>query len=378
MPSDDRPVTSADEPFARPIMLAAMAVMIVATVAGNVAFGLPGRALPVSVLGAVYLVMTTVGWAWCERRGRGARHALLVALFALTLVILWASEQVLGLLVAPVLLLIVLYAGVRWAAAATVAVTGFIAILSARAGMTPLQVYLTSTDLVPGAILTIAFSHVLVRERRARAELRRYAAQAEELAATRERNRIARDIHDSVGHYLTVVNVQIEAARAILGGDPAGADECLVRAQGLARDGLAELRRSVSMLRAGPLAQRRFGGALAELIEETRRAGVDATLAVDGSPRALTPAIEFALYRAAQEALTNVVRHAHATRARCTLHYREHDVRLSIEDDGVGAAAAVGGFGLEGMRERVHAVGGAVDVRTAAGRGFAVDVRVPT
>ena len=114
--------------------------------------------------------------------------------------------------------------------------------------MSLLDVYLRSTDFVPGAILTMAFGAVLVRERQSQRQLRRLAAEAEELAATRERNRIARDIHDSVGHYLTIVNVQIEAARAIVAAQPAAADECLLRAQSLARDGLAELRRSVSML----------------------------------------------------------------------------------------------------------------------------------
>ena len=89
-------------------------------------------------------------------------------------------------------------------------------------------------------MFTIVFARLIVRERDARQQLRRYAAEAEELATTRERNRIARDIHDSVGHYLTVVNVQIEAARATQ-----LRPEHLDRAQELARQGLAELRRSV-------------------------------------------------------------------------------------------------------------------------------------
>jgi len=376
--SADSHVTATDEPFARPALLVAMAGMIAATVVGNAMFSVHAPAVPVLALGAAYLLLITAGWAWGERRGRRVLGPLLVALFALTLAILWVSQQALSLLVFPLLLLVVLHAGLRWAIAVTVGLTAAAAVQSASAGLSALDVYLLSSNFVPGAVLTMAFGAVIVRERDTQRQLRRFAAQAEELAATRERNRIARDIHDSVGHYLTVVNVQIEAARSIIAARPAAADECLVRAQELARDGLAELRRSVSMLRAGPLEQRPFGVALVELVDDSRRAGLDATLAIEGAARALAPALEFALYRAAQEALTNVQRHARATVARCTLAYGERAVRLRIEDDGVGAAATDAGFGLVGMRERVAAVGGTVELRTSPGHGFAIEVHVPT
>ncbi len=357
------------EPFARPVMIAALAVMVIATIAGNLLFGEPTRFALLTALGVVYLAITTAGWWWAERRGPRAAAALVAVLYALTLAILWASDQQWFLLVFPPLLFAVFYTGVRWAIAATIGILAFAIVLNAGAGESFTQIYLRSTGFLPAAILTLAFAWVMVRERNARLELA-------ELAATRERNRIARDIHDSVGHYLTVVHVQIEAARAIVARDPAGAGECLVRAQDLAREGLGELRRSVSLLRAG--GDRPFGVSLAKLVDDARQAGLDAQLAVEGAPRVLPPAIEVALFRAAQEALTNVARHARATRARCTLAYRDGEVRLHVADDGAGAAATDGGHGLDGMRERLAAIGGTVEVRTAPGEGFTLDVRVPT
>jgi signal transduction histidine kinase len=131
------------------------------------------------------------------------------------------------------------------------------------------------------------------------------------------------------------------------------------------------------MLRGGAVADRPFGLALAALVEESRASGLDATLTVEGTPRLLAPAVEFTLYRAAQEAFTNVQRHARARQARLTLRYADDEVQLAVADDGVGAAATDSGFGLTGVRERAQLVGGAVSVLTAPGSGFTLDVRVP-
>jgi signal transduction histidine kinase len=372
------PPSPGDEPFASPILVMAIGIVVIATLGWNVIMGPRARAIPLAALGTAYLMLCTVGWAWCERRGGRAIVILLAAMAVAAVAILWVSQVTVTLIFMPLLLFLVLYTSTQWAILVTLVMVACGAAVTIDAHLPLVDIYAKSTDFVPGAIMTIVFSRVLLGERRARQEVRRYAAQVQELAATGERNRIAREIHDSVGHYLTVVNVQIEAARAIVSRDPAAADECLGRAQDLARDGLSELRRSVSMLRAGPLAQRPFGVALAGLVDACKRAGLDASLAIEGAARPLTPAVEFTLYRAAQEALTNIERHAHATRARAVLRYDPGQVHLRIEDDGVGATSTDGGFGLVGLRERAALVGGAVDVRTAPGGGFTIDVRVPT
>jgi signal transduction histidine kinase len=365
------------ERFARPSTALAMAVVVVSVFGWSVLMEERTR-LAMLLLGTAYLAVSTVGWIWAERRGRWAIAAWLFCLLSITLPALWLSYLGAFLIAMPVIGLAAIYGGMRWGLAMTLVFLAFAVGSTTYWGAPPLEVWARGTGFLPGAVFTVVAGLLIARERDARTQIRNYATQVEELATTRERNRIARDIHDSVGHYLTVVNVQIEAARAMVGRDPAASDECLVRAQELAREGLSELRRSVSMLRAGPLEQRPFGVALAELVSDTRSSGLEAELTVEGTARPLTPAVEFTLFRGAQEALTNVRRHASAKKATIALCYGARDVALTIADDGIGAVSTDGGFGLVGLRERATLVGGSVEISTKPGRGFAVEVRVPT
>src|SRR3984893_9649895 len=236
-----------------------------------------------------------------------------------------------------------------------------------------------------GIVFVVVFTRVAASERESRNALananqllRDHASQVEELATTKERNRLAREIHDSLGHYLTVVNVQIGAAQAILEQDRARALDHLSKAQALTQEGLAEVRHSVAALRASPTESRPLPEALAKLAEQWNAAGLRANFVVNGAIRPLTPQANLTLYRAAQEALTNVGKHAHATSVDLHLDYRdEHSVQLSVKDDGVGSDNSEGGFGLLGVRERVQLLSGAVRVRTDSGEGFALEVELP-
>jgi signal transduction histidine kinase len=236
-----------------------------------------------------------------------------------------------------------------------------------------------------GIVFVVVFTRVAAAEREARTalaqanqRLRDHAAQVEELATTKERNRLAREIHDSLGHYLTVVNVQIGAARTILEQDRPRALDHLSKAQALTQEGLAEVRHSVAALRASPTESGPLPQALAKLAEQWNAAGLSAKFAVAGTIRPLTPQANLTLYRAAQEALTNVGKHAHATSVDLHLDYRDEDsVHLSVKDDGVGSDNSEGGFGLLGVRERVQQLSGEVRVRTGSGKGFALEVELP-
>jgi signal transduction histidine kinase len=113
-------------------------------------------------------------------------------------------------------------------------------------------------------------------------QLIEYATQAEELAATQERNRLAREIHDDLGHYLTIVNVQIEAARLTLDADPARTMDALAKAQDLAKKGLSTVRESVAALRVSPVENRPLEDAIAELVKETEMDGLTSVFQLDG------------------------------------------------------------------------------------------------
>lgn len=232
----------------------------------------------------------------------------------------------------------------------------------------------------------IVFTRVAVREKRTREraeelagelaaaneQLREAAVRTEELAMARERNRLAREIHDSLGHYLTTVAVQLEAARALHGTEPARALDAVEKAHGLAREALVEVRRSVGALRAeGPARP------LVERLRELAEGEVDVTvdLRVVGTARRLGPEVEHGLFRVAQEGLTNVRKHAAAKAVTVTVDFSAGDrVRLRMADDGRGSgrAAPARGYGLTGLRERVALLGGTLTAENGPAGGFAL------
>ncbi len=243
-------------------------------------------------------------------------------------------------------------------------------------------------------LFTIVFTLLAVHSERARSDvqqlaaelraancrLREYAVQAEELAASRERNRIAREIHDSLGHYLTVVNVQIEAARVLESSDPVRSREALAKAQSFTQEGLRDIRHSVAALRASPLENKSMVDALRGLVADSNGAGTVAEFQLLGQPRPLPAPVELCLYRAAQEGLTNTRKHARAKCVRLILDYQvAGSVRVSVNDDGIGAAAdaSKGGFGLLGLRERAQLAGGEMRIETSPNAGFALTLEVP-
>ncbi|NIV39204.1 MAG: sensor histidine kinase [Anaerolineae bacterium] len=211
----------------------------------------------------------------------------------------------------------------------------------------------------------------------ANAQLAAYATQAEELAMTQERNRLAREIHDNLGHYLTIVNVQIEAARVVMESDPDRALDAMDKAQELTQKGLARVRESVAALRESPVSNRPLDEAIASLVQEAQSSGIVAEFTVIGEPVALEHKVALALYRAAQEGLTNVCKHARASRVDVLLAYQAIEVRLEVRDNGVGAAQTNGGFGLLGIRERMQLLGGKLELDTGVGKGFRLTASVP-
>lgn len=218
-------------------------------------------------------------------------------------------------------------------------------------------------------------------------QLRDQAAQREELATTRERNRVAREIHDGVGHYLTVIKTQLDVAVALMPTQPERAREAVAKASKLSGDALDDVRRSVGALRTD-VARPPLPEALRALTQE---AGLPVTVRVEGAARVLPPGVEHALFRSAQEGLTNVRKHAGAAVAEVALDFRpEGRVVLAVTDNGkgagevtgtgageAGAANGGGGFGLIGIRERIEVLGGRVESGNRRGGGFALTIEVP-
>ena len=197
-----------------------------------------------------------------------------------------------------------------------------------------------------GVILTIAMAAVAVEERQGRARLA-------ELSAAAERNRLARDIHDGLGHHLTAIIVLLEKATAFWDREPATGQQAVADAHRSARKALDEVRRSVRALHA-EAEPFRLSAALDELVREAGAGRPAVKLHCAGDEAGLDQAAQLALYRAAQEGITNARRHSGAGEISVSLRIEPKQARLTVADDGCGFAPDRAGFGLLGMRERVR------------------------
>ncbi|MFG1614892.1 sensor histidine kinase [Nonomuraea wenchangensis] len=219
-------------------------------------------------------------------------------------------------------------------------------------------------------------------------------AQAREAGVLDERQRMAREIHDTLAQGLTGIITQLQAAEQ-MHEVPVPWRRPFDAVKNLARESLAEARRAVDALRPEPLQTARLSDALADVAGRWSKVhGLAVQVTTTGTARPMTPEAEFALLRTAQEALANVARHAYATRVGVTLSYLEHEVALDVRDDGKGfdpagleAGTATdggsppsrgGGFGLTIMRQRVEGLSGTLQIESEPGAGTGISARIPT
>jgi signal transduction histidine kinase len=324
-------------------------------------------------LSALLLLVATWGMRWAENRA-GSRwlHGMLAlhgALVALALVVSGGKAFIMSM---PLVSMLVLYLPVG------VALLGVV-VLTALLGALVVQQY--SVELLGSALLqlgaaesfVIMFSLIARRERYARAEVERLQYAVAELAVVSERGRLARELHDSLGHYLTVMSIQLEA---LAQAQPAPGAERIASLRELVRDALLELRRAVSALRER--SEESLPTRLERLINEHPASDVRVTWRVLGDAGEIAPEFDAAMFRALQEALTNVRRHARARHVHVTLTYLPQTLRLEIVDDGNGAGTGQpAGHGLKGMSERVAELGGVMTAGPLPSGGFRVQVELP-
>jgi signal transduction histidine kinase len=268
--------------------------------------------------------------------------------------------------------------------AAAVATVGIAVTLSVDWSQTDLE---TATNLY----LTFATAWLLGFTARGRwertAELEERAANLERTraaearqAVVEERNRIAREMHDVLAHAVSMMVVQAEAGPVVVEKDPARAVQAFDAISATGKQALTELRRLLGVLReddARPLAPQPGLDQLPDLADQVRRAGVDVELAGTGTPRGLPPAVDLAVYRIVQEALTNVVKHAGPARVTVRLEPTAEGLRVEVADDGPGCLTPGAGRGLLGMRERAASVGGTVTAGSGRDGGWVVTAELP-
>jgi signal transduction histidine kinase len=217
-----------------------------------------------------------------------------------------------------------------------------------------------------------------------RAELAEREREAEALRAViEERTRIARELHDVVGHSVSVMTVQTSAVRRRLTPDQEQEREALLAVERTGREALAEMRRVVGALRepdeAPALAPQPSLARVDKLVAQARETGLPVNLSIEGEPVPIPAGVDLAAYRVVQEGLTNTIRHAGARHASVHVRYGEGVVEVEVTDDGRGAADATsnGGHGLIGMRERVSVYGGELEAGPRDGGGFRLRAKIP-
>jgi signal transduction histidine kinase len=228
--------------------------------------------------------------------------------------------------------------------------------------------------------LVLLASTEVIRVRRAYAEERRRREEdAESARSSEQRLEIARDLHDVLAHNISLMNVQASTALHLLDTHPEQARPALEAIKHASGEALTELRGVLEALRhpdsrapAPTLAR------VGDLTAQAAAAGLEIETAIEGEPRTLPAGVELAAYRICQEAVTNVIRHAGAHRARLTLAYGERELTVEVVDDGRGVnGSSGGGNGLPGMRERTAAVGGSLETGPLPDGGFRVHARLP-
>jgi len=218
-------------------------------------------------------------------------------------------------------------------------------------------------------------------ERALRAERDRESAAR--LAVAEERTRIARELHDVVAHAMSVMVLQVGAVRHKLPEASAEQREALRNVEQTGRTALAEMRRLLDAMRYEgdelELAPHPGLDQLGSLVEDVRASGLDVSLWIGGEPFDLPAGLDLSAYRILQEGLTNVLKHAHASRADVEVHYGPDEVRVEVRDDGRGAPTIADGLGhgLVGVAERVKLFGGEMSTGTTSGGGFVLRARIP-
>jgi signal transduction histidine kinase len=211
-------------------------------------------------------------------------------------------------------------------------------------------------------------------------QLRQYATTLEQLTISRERNRMAHELHDTMAHTMSGMILQLEGAQLMWDSDNIRARQSLDEAIGTARQGLHETRRALKALRARPVEEKGIVEAIRQLaVASAKRSNFTLDLHVPAQPLLLAPVLEQTVYRIAQEALTNIERHAWATAVSLELSAEHGQLRLTVRDNGCGfaleAAEKSDRLGLRGMRERAELVDGQLKVASLPGQGTTLEFR---
>lgn len=341
-----------------------------------------------------------------QQTTRSKMTAIVIGFGLINIATYWGGSRLFALLYLVLVVRVWLWLPTRQSAAVTVLIFGgFVAslrwfvldaknlnyvdlpVLAQNWGIGVLLIFLLIFTL--GMILAALLTRAIVSERRIRdqlalanEQLRQYALRIEDQATLQERNRIAREIHDSLGHALTGLNLQLETALKLWSADPGTARTFLADAKQLSATALRDVRESVAIMRQDPLQGQPLSVAIASLVNHCQRnTGIQFTSDLQ-IPDTLGPDLKVAVYRIIQEALTNLSKYSQATHVNITgnvIGSPMPTLTLTIHDNGEGFQVAQNtmGFGIQGMRERTLSLRGTFEICSQPGAGCKVQARFP-
>jgi signal transduction histidine kinase len=356
------------------------------------------RLFLINVLGVAYLLIGIYGFNFLQKKqlllidGLYFLIQITIAILVLVLGSDWNSNLTINsLLLLPLVVQSVIILNRSWMLFYNVVIITVYAVMLMRLGDGMALLAANFPIFFTGQIFIVFFTQMAVTEARSREKIERlvseleeandhlrdYAFKVEELAITQERNRLAREIHDGLGHYLTSINMQLQAAQAVMDTDPQKALSGLTTARELTKNALADVRQSVSTLRL-PMASTMY---LSELIQQhldsVTHGDVDIHFDFMGEEFQLDPKINWTLLRATQEGVNNALKHARCENIHIILSFDSDMVELIIQDDGIGAKNYEGGFGLVGLQERVQLLNGNLDIHSVKQKGLRLKIGVP-
>jgi signal transduction histidine kinase len=327
-------------------------------------------------------------------RPLGQRTGVLVLAFAMFVITMLLrvfatpEDAVLTLLTVPVAVIAFEF-GWRVGMIASIVATGWVVVWN-QLYLTPLGYFARGATYVFTALVVGIFADRLRAAQEAAVGSERQVAelklerQEQVATATAERERLAREVHDVIAHSVSVMTVQSTAARRVIERDPGRAAIALEAIERTGRSALTELRRVLSVLRpahaTADLAPQRGIDDLEALAAQMHSAGLEVTISYEGDRARVPAALDLSVYRIAQEALTNTLKHAAARRAAVVVRFGEEAIEVECVDDGVGTGPGSNGstgHGLVGMRERALMLGGALDTGPRTEGGYRVHARLP-
>jgi len=254
------------------------------------------------------------------------------------------------------------------------------------------EIWTTLPTVFAGLIYIMVFTQMALDEEKSRREVERlvgeledanqrlriYADEIEHLAIIQERNRLAREIHDGLGHYLTTIHMQLQAAQAVLEREPKKAGESIEKARSQSQLALIDVRKSVAALRVDEVQNEDFELVVQRAIRPCQWIDIKTNYEVLGENRPLTTVLRDAIFRILQETVNNACKYSKAKNFYLTIDYTDQEkIKVMIADDGIGANEFHGGYGLRGVKERVEMLNGNFLIKTSKNSGFKIGIELP-